>query len=110
MSPTSCASIWIRSAIRTTKLPTGIAGGDRRVERIAFIGVGRMGGPMAARLLAAGHAVTEFDPSATAMATLVARGARAASSAPDAAQGCGIVMASLPSLATVRALAGEVAT
>jgi 3-hydroxyisobutyrate dehydrogenase-like beta-hydroxyacid dehydrogenase len=64
---------------------------------------------MAARLLAAGHAVTVFDPSAPAMAALAAKGARAATSALDAAQGSSIVMASLPSPATVRALASELA-
>jgi 3-hydroxyisobutyrate dehydrogenase-like beta-hydroxyacid dehydrogenase len=64
---------------------------------------------MAARLLAAGHQVTVFDPSAAAVAALTARGARAATSATEAARGAAIVMASLPSPATVRALAGELA-
>ena len=68
-----------------------------------------MGGPMASRLLAAGHAVTVYDPSATAVAGLVARGATAAASAVGAATGSHIVMASLPSPATVRALAAEIA-
>jgi 3-hydroxyisobutyrate dehydrogenase-like beta-hydroxyacid dehydrogenase len=77
------------------------------VERIAFIGVGRMGGPMAARLLAAGHAVTVFDPSAAAVASLTAQGARSAASATEAARGSQIVMASLPSPAAVRTLAAE---
>jgi 3-hydroxyisobutyrate dehydrogenase-like beta-hydroxyacid dehydrogenase len=79
------------------------------LERIAFIGVGRMGGPMASRLLAAGHTVSVFDPSAAAVAALAAKGARAATSAVDAARGAEIVMASLPSPATVRALATEIA-
>jgi 3-hydroxyisobutyrate dehydrogenase-like beta-hydroxyacid dehydrogenase len=79
------------------------------LERIAFIGVGRMGGPMASRLLAAGHTVSVFDPSAAAVAALATKGARAATSAVDAARGAEIVMASLPSPATVRALATEVA-
>jgi len=68
-----------------------------------------MGGPMAARLLAAGHQVTVYDPSAAAVAALTARGARGANSATEAARGAAIVMASLPSPATVRALAGELA-
>ena len=33
-------------------------------EKIAFIGVGRMGSGMAARLLAAGHELTVYDPDA----------------------------------------------
>jgi 3-hydroxyisobutyrate dehydrogenase-like beta-hydroxyacid dehydrogenase len=79
------------------------------LERIAFIGVGRMGGPMASRLLAAGHAVSAFDFSAASVAALAAKGARAATSAVDAARGSDIVMASLPSPAAVRSLATELA-
>jgi 3-hydroxyisobutyrate dehydrogenase-like beta-hydroxyacid dehydrogenase len=79
------------------------------LERIAFIGVGRMGGPMARRLLGAGHAVSVYDPGATAMASLAALGARAATSAVDAARGSQIVMASLPTPVLVRSLAEEVA-
>jgi len=79
------------------------------VERIAFIGVGRMGGPMAARLLAAGHSVCVFDPSAAATAALTARGASTAGSAAEAARGCDIVMVSLPSPAVLRTVAGEIA-
>ncbi len=37
------------------------------LERIAFIGTGRMGGPMAARLVGAGHAVSVYDPDAAAV-------------------------------------------
>jgi 3-hydroxyisobutyrate dehydrogenase-like beta-hydroxyacid dehydrogenase len=62
---------------------------------------------MAARLLAAGHAVTVFDPSAAAVASLTAQGARSAASATEAARGSQIVMASLPSPAAVRTLAAE---
>jgi 3-hydroxyisobutyrate dehydrogenase-like beta-hydroxyacid dehydrogenase len=80
-----------------------------RVESVAFIGVGRMGGPMAARLLGAGHSVSVFDPSAAAVAPLQRLGARVASSAADASQDSAMVMASLPSPATVRALAASLA-
>lgn len=64
---------------------------------------------MAGRLLAAGHQVTAFDPSAAALGALTAQGARSAPSAVEAARGADIVMASLPSPATVRALAAELA-
>ncbi|MET0280015.1 MAG: NAD(P)-dependent oxidoreductase [Steroidobacteraceae bacterium] len=80
------------------------------MERIAFIGAGRMGSPMAARLLAAGHAVSVFDTSQAAMAALQTQGARPAASAVDAARGAHIVMASLPSPAVVRAVAADIAT
>ena len=64
---------------------------------------------MAARLLAAGHAVTVYDPSTAAVAALVAQGARAAASAVAAATDSTVVMASLPSPAAVKALAAEIA-
>jgi 3-hydroxyisobutyrate dehydrogenase-like beta-hydroxyacid dehydrogenase len=80
------------------------------LERIAFIGVGRMGGPMAARLLAAGHNVTVFDTSKPAVEQLVTQGARGATSAVEAASGSAIVMVSLPSPAVLRAVAADIAT
>jgi 3-hydroxyisobutyrate dehydrogenase-like beta-hydroxyacid dehydrogenase len=64
---------------------------------------------MAARLLAAGHALSVFDSSAAAMAALAQRGARAAASAADAATGADVVLASLPSPAAVRGLAADLA-
>ena len=73
------------------------------------MGVGRMGGPMAARLLAAGHAVTVFDPSVTASNALARQGARVAASPTEAARDAAIVLASLPSPAAVRAVATELA-
>jgi 3-hydroxyisobutyrate dehydrogenase-like beta-hydroxyacid dehydrogenase len=78
-------------------------------ERIAFIGVGRMGSGMAARLLGAGHEVSVYDPQPAAAQGLVARGARAAGSIAEAATGASVVMASLPTPATVKAAAAEVA-
>src|SRR5579872_3326090 len=63
---------------------------------IGFIGVGRMGGPMAARLIAAGHELTIFDQAEAAMAPLVAAGARRARSPAQVASAAEIVFASLP--------------
>ncbi len=54
-------------------------------EHLGFIGVGRMGAPMAARLIDAGHKVTIFDTSRAATAPLVARGAVSATSARELA-------------------------
>jgi 3-hydroxyisobutyrate dehydrogenase-like beta-hydroxyacid dehydrogenase len=65
-------------------------------ERIGFIGVGRMGSGMASRLLAAGHAVTVFDPDPAATAALAAKGAAVASSVAAVAGVAPIIMASLP--------------
>ncbi|MFD9009369.1 NAD(P)-binding domain-containing protein, partial [Streptomyces sp. NPDC059552] len=41
---------------------------------IAFVGLGRMGGPMAARLVAAGHRVLGFDLVPDALAAASAAG------------------------------------
>ena len=42
---------------------------------LGFVGVGRMGGPMASRLLDAGYTLSVFDTSAEALKPLTARGA-----------------------------------
>src|SRR4030095_14422605 len=49
-------------------------------EQLGFIGVGRMGGPMAGRLLDAGYPLMICDKDERAMAPLVARGAQRAAS------------------------------
>jgi 3-hydroxyisobutyrate dehydrogenase-like beta-hydroxyacid dehydrogenase len=64
---------------------------------------------MAARLLAAGHSVSVFDPSPAATAALAVKGARVAASAVDAARDAHIVLASLPSPAILKSLAAEIA-
>ena len=46
------------------------------MANIAFIGLGNMGGPMAANLVKAGHQVTVFDLSTSAVETLVSQGAK----------------------------------
>ena len=61
-------------------------------QMIGFVGVGRMGGPMAARLLDAGHSLTIFDTSAEALAPLKARGATVAASAHEVANSAEVVM------------------
>src|SRR5258708_1654249 len=63
-----------------------------------FIGLGKMGTPMARRLIEAGHQLIVFDTSKEALDRLVALGARAASSPKDIADRCETVLASLPSL------------
>ena len=51
---------------------------------IGFIGLGNMGGPMAANLLKAGHEVAGFDLVPAALERLVAAGGRKAASAAAA--------------------------
>lgn len=74
-------------------------------EKIAFIGVGRMGSAMVARLIAAGHELTIYDPVASTMAVAAALGARVASSASDAAASSTVAMASVPGPADAREVA-----
>jgi 3-hydroxyisobutyrate dehydrogenase-like beta-hydroxyacid dehydrogenase len=73
-------------------------------QMIGFVGVGRMGGPMAGRLLDAGHTLTVFDTSADAIAPLQARGAVVAASAEEVASKAEIVMMSLPTPPVVQAV------
>jgi 3-hydroxyisobutyrate dehydrogenase-like beta-hydroxyacid dehydrogenase len=78
-------------------------------EKIAFIGVGRMGSGMVARLIAAGHELAIYDPVSTTMAPLVALGAKVAGSPADAAAGSAVAMASVPGPAEARATARLIA-
>ena len=71
-------------------------------EKIAFIGVGRMGSAMAGRLIDAGHALTVHDPDPAATAPLVARGAKAAASVAEAVADVIVAMASVPGPAEAR--------
>ena len=70
---------------------------------IAFIGVGNMGGGMAANLAKAGHTVRAFDLSAEAVARAVASGCSAATSAVAAATGADAIVTMLPAGTHVRA-------
>ena len=70
--------------------------------RIAFIGLGNMGGGMAANLVRAGHHVSAFDLSADALARAVAAGCGAAGSAADAVAGAEAVVTMLPAGKQVR--------
>jgi 3-hydroxyisobutyrate dehydrogenase-like beta-hydroxyacid dehydrogenase len=63
-----------------------------------------MGGPMALRLLDAGHTLTVFDTSAEALRPFQERGARIASSAMDVASNADLVMMSLPTPPVVQAV------
>jgi 3-hydroxyisobutyrate dehydrogenase-like beta-hydroxyacid dehydrogenase len=67
------------------------------MARLAFIGCGAMGAPIAERLIDAGHALHVYDPNPAATAPLVARGAAAASSPRAAAEQCEAAFACLPS-------------
>ncbi|HVG73539.1 MAG TPA: NAD(P)-dependent oxidoreductase [Vicinamibacterales bacterium] len=65
-------------------------------QTLGFVGVGRMGGPMAGRLLDAGHSLVVFDTNPAVVKPLTDRGAASASSAEDVASQAEVVFISLP--------------
>ena len=71
---------------------------------IAFIGLGNMGGPMAANLQQAGHRVTAFDLNPDALAKARQQGVRTASSAAEAVEGATVVVSMLPASRHVESL------
>ncbi|MGB0412556.1 MAG: 3-hydroxyisobutyrate dehydrogenase [Pikeienuella sp.] len=70
---------------------------------IGFIGLGNMGGPMAANLVAAGHNVTGFD-----LAPFDCDGVGHASSASAAAAGADVVITMLPNGAILSSVMDEI--
>ena len=73
--------------------------------KLGFVGVGKMGQPMAGHLLKAGHSVAACDLSPALVQAVVARGATAAATPADAARDAEIVFSSLPDDAALRAVA-----
>ncbi|WAL99528.1 3-hydroxyisobutyrate dehydrogenase [Streptomyces sp. Je 1-369] len=71
---------------------------------VAFIGLGNMGGPMAANLVAAGHRVVGHDLSADALAAAARRGVVPAASAVETVPGADVVITMLPAGRHVLAL------
>src|ERR1700758_2027620 len=63
---------------------------------IAFLGLGNMGAPMSANLVAAGHVVRGFDPVPAAAAAAAAHGATLFDSAADAVAEADVVITMLP--------------
>ncbi len=72
------------------------------MARIGFIGLGNMGGPMAANLIRAGHSVHGHDRVDAALAALAAAGGIAAGSVAEAATGAEVVITMLPAGQHVR--------
>jgi len=70
--------------------------------RIGFIGLGNMGGPMAANLVKAGHNVAAFDMSKPAVERAVASGAEGAATVNGAASDAEVVVTMLPAGQHVR--------
>lgn len=66
------------------------------MANIAFIGLGNMGGPMAANLVKAGHKVAGFDLVDASREAAKAAGASIAATAVDAVKGADVVVTMLP--------------
>ncbi|MCQ6247842.1 2-hydroxy-3-oxopropionate reductase [Streptomyces malaysiensis] len=65
-------------------------------RKIAFIGLGIMGGPMAANLVKAGHTVTGYNRSRPAIDKLVAAGGKGAGSVAEAVADAEVVITMVP--------------
>lgn len=76
--------------------------------RIAFLGLGKMGLPMASRLTAAGYRVVGFDPLEAARAAFANCGGNTAETSAEAAQDANVLITMLPDGKSVKnALVGQ---
>lgn len=76
-------------------------------QNLGFIGLGNIGGAVAANLLADGHKLTVFDVDSAKSATLATAGARVATSTANVALSADVTFLSLPSPAAMEAVAAE---
>jgi 3-hydroxyisobutyrate dehydrogenase-like beta-hydroxyacid dehydrogenase len=74
-------------------------------QHLGFIGLGKMGAPIATRLIQAGNHVTVYDLNEQAVAAAVRLGAHPAASPKDVADQAQIVFLCLPALEAVREVA-----
>jgi 3-hydroxyisobutyrate dehydrogenase len=78
------------------------------VTTIAFLGLGNMGGPMAANLVAGAHTVRGFDPVPAAVAAAEEHGAAVFGNAADAVRDADVVVTMLPSGEVVKRCYAEI--
>ncbi len=83
------------------------AGGSPR--RVGFVGLGVVGGPMARRLVQAGHSLSVYDTAEVAVSALAEAGAEVCESARGVADTAELVLVSLPSPEVVSEIARELA-
>src|SRR5690606_31527236 len=69
---------------------------ERIMTRIAFLGLGHMGLPMAVNLVKAGHEVHGFDPVPAAIEAATAAGIPVASNGADAVRDADVVITMFP--------------
>lgn len=75
------------------------------IKRIGWVGLGKMGTPMARNMLAAGYPLAVFNRSAAKMGELVEAGALAASSLPELGRASDIVFSMVADDASLQAIA-----
>lgn len=75
----------------------------KNVENAAWIGLGKLGLPMAARLVAGGYKVKGYDRSDARMALAAEAGVESAADVATAVEECGVVFVSLPDDTALRA-------
>lgn len=75
---------------------------------VAFLGLGNMGAPMAANLVAAQHAVRGFDPVPAALSAATASGVTGFDTATDAVTGADVVITMLPNGEVVKRCYAEI--
>jgi 3-hydroxyisobutyrate dehydrogenase len=78
------------------------------MTRIAFLGLGNMGGPMSANLVTAGHSVRGFDPVPAAVAAAESSGIEVFDKAPEAVAKADVVITMLPNGDIVKRCYAEV--
>jgi 3-hydroxyisobutyrate dehydrogenase len=75
--------------------------------RVGFVGLGNIGGAVAANLVGDGHATTVFDLVPERVAAVAAAGARPAASVAEVAADSDVTFLSLPTPAAMAAVSGE---
>lgn len=78
------------------------------MSTIAFLGLGNMGGPMAANLVTAGHTVRGFDPMPAAQEAAKTNGVNVFATGAEAVSGSDVVITMLPNGALVKSCYAEV--
>jgi 3-hydroxyisobutyrate dehydrogenase len=75
------------------------------MDTVGYIGLGKMGGPVAEHIQAAGFPMVVYDISDASVAPFVARGAKRANSPAEVASLSDIIYTALPTVASVEAVA-----
>jgi 3-hydroxyisobutyrate dehydrogenase-like beta-hydroxyacid dehydrogenase len=84
-----------------------VAGGGLAPLRLGFVGLGNIGGPLCANLVADGHDVTAYDVDHARLDAAVRAGARAAGSVAEVAARSDCTLLSLPGPAVMESVAAE---